>query len=66
MTSFYATIGVLSALVERARTGQGRLVEVNLLESMIGLAIEPITSFFARREPIPVYERAATCARPTP
>ena len=60
VTSFYATIGVLSALVERGRTGQGRLVEVNLLESMIGLAIEPITSFFARRQPIPVYERAAT------
>ena len=60
VTSFYATIGVLRALVERGRTGQGRLVEVNLLESMIGLAIEPITSFFARREPIPVYERAAT------
>ena len=60
VTSFYATIGVLSALLERTRTGQGRLIEVNLLESMIGLAIEPITSFFARREPIPVYERAAT------
>ena len=43
VTSFYATIGVLSALVERGRTGQGRLVEVNLLESMIGLAIEPTT-----------------------
>jgi crotonobetainyl-CoA:carnitine CoA-transferase CaiB-like acyl-CoA transferase len=60
VTSFYATIGVLSALLERTSTGQGRLIEVNLLESMIGLAIEPITSFFARREPIPVYERAAT------
>ena len=60
VTSFYATIGVLSALLERTSTGQGRLIEVNLLEFMIGLAIEPITSFFARREPIPVYERAAT------
>jgi crotonobetainyl-CoA:carnitine CoA-transferase CaiB-like acyl-CoA transferase len=50
LTSFYATIGVLSALLERTSTGQGRLIEVNLLESMIGLAIEPITSLFARRD----------------
>jgi len=60
VTSFYSVIGVLGALYERARSGKGHLVEVNLLESMIGLGIEPITSYFARREPIPVYERAAT------
>jgi crotonobetainyl-CoA:carnitine CoA-transferase CaiB-like acyl-CoA transferase len=60
VTSFYAAIGVLGALVERGRTGQGRLVEVNLLESMIGLAIEPITAYFTLRKPIPVFERAAT------
>ncbi len=60
VTSFYSVIGVLGALYERTRTGQGHLVEVNLLEAMIGLGIEPITSYFARREPIPVYERAAT------
>jgi crotonobetainyl-CoA:carnitine CoA-transferase CaiB-like acyl-CoA transferase len=60
VTSFYAAIGVLGALVERSRSGQGRLVEVNLLESMIGLAIEPITSYFNLRHPIPVFERAAT------
>ena len=60
VTSYYAAIGVLGALVERARTGQGRLIEVNLLESMIGLAIEPITSYFTLRQPIPVFERAAT------
>jgi crotonobetainyl-CoA:carnitine CoA-transferase CaiB-like acyl-CoA transferase len=60
VTSFYAAIGVLGALVERSRTGKGRLIEVNLLESMIGLAIEPITSYFTLRKPIPVFERAAT------
>ncbi len=60
VTSYYAAIGVLGALVERARSGQGRLIEVNLLESMIGLAIEPITSYFTLRQPIPVLERAAT------
>jgi crotonobetainyl-CoA:carnitine CoA-transferase CaiB-like acyl-CoA transferase len=35
-------------------------VEVNLLESMIGLCIEPITNYFATGRPIPVYQRAAT------
>jgi crotonobetainyl-CoA:carnitine CoA-transferase CaiB-like acyl-CoA transferase len=60
VTSLYAALGVLSALIERARSGRGRLVEVNMLEAMIGLAIEPITSFFTLRQPIPVFERAAT------
>ncbi|MDF2117536.1 CaiB/BaiF CoA-transferase family protein [Roseiarcaceae bacterium H3SJ34-1] len=60
ITSYYAAIGILGALHDRDRTGQGRHVEVNLIESMIGLAVEPIASYFARREPIPVYERAAT------
>ena len=60
VTSFYAAIGVLGALVERGQTGRGRLIEVNLLESMVGLAIEPITSYFTLRQPIPVFERAAT------
>jgi len=60
ITSYYAAIGILGALHDRDRTGQGRHVEVNLIESMIGLAVEPIASWFARREPIPVYERAAT------
>jgi crotonobetainyl-CoA:carnitine CoA-transferase CaiB-like acyl-CoA transferase len=60
VTSLYAALGVLGALIDRGRTGQGRLVEVNMLEAMIGLAIEPITSFFTLRQPIPVFERAAT------
>ncbi len=60
VTSFYAALGVVSALLERTRSGQGRLVEVNMLEAMIGLGIEPITSYFATRRAIPVFERAAT------
>lgn len=60
VTSYYATIGILSALLERVTSGKGRIVEVNMMEAMIGLAIEPITSHFALRKPIPVYERAAT------
>ena len=60
VTSYYATIGILSALYERVTSGKGRLVEVNMMEAMIGLAIEPITSYFALGTPIPVNERAAT------
>lgn len=60
VTSYYATIGITSALYERVSSGKGRLIEVNMMEAMIGLAIEPITSYFAYRRPIPVYERAAT------
>jgi crotonobetainyl-CoA:carnitine CoA-transferase CaiB-like acyl-CoA transferase len=60
VTSLYAALGVLSALIERGRSERGRLVEVNMLEAMIGLAIEPITSYFNLRQPIPVFERAAT------
>ena len=60
VTSYYATIGILSALFERVTSGKGRHVEVNMMEAMIGMAIEPITSYFALRKPIPVSERAAT------
>lgn len=59
-TSYYATIGILSALFDRAASGKGRLVEVNMIEAAMGLAVEPITSWLTYRRPIPVYERAAT------
>ena len=58
-TSHYAALGILGALHERARSGQGHLVEVNMLEASIALGAEPITSYFASGEPVPVYQRAA-------
>ncbi|MBA3717846.1 MAG: CoA transferase [Actinobacteria bacterium] len=36
-TGMWATIGILSALWERDRTGEGRVVDVSLYESAIGL-----------------------------
>ncbi|OGA72358.1 MAG: formyl-CoA transferase [Betaproteobacteria bacterium RIFCSPLOWO2_12_FULL_66_14] len=60
VTSYYAALGILAALYDRVHSNRGHLVEVNLLESMIGLAIEPITNYFATGQPIPVYQRAAT------
>jgi crotonobetainyl-CoA:carnitine CoA-transferase CaiB-like acyl-CoA transferase len=38
-------LGILAALVARARTGQGRLVEVNLLSAAIDLQLEPYTMY---------------------
>ncbi len=38
-------LGVLAGLLARARTGQGRLVEVNLLSAAIDLQLEPLTMY---------------------
>ena len=47
ITGIYAAYGVLGALVQRGRTGQGTLVEVSMLEAMAHFAIEPFAGFFA-------------------
>ncbi|HKE16685.1 MAG TPA: CoA transferase [Kofleriaceae bacterium] len=47
ITGIYAAYGVLGALVERGRTGVGRLVEISMLEAMSHFAIEPFAAFFA-------------------
>lgn len=47
ITGIYAAYGVLGALVQRGRTGQGSLVEVSMLEAMAHFAVEPFAAFFA-------------------
>jgi len=47
ITGIYAAYGVLGALVQRGRTGQGALVEVSMLEAMAHFAIEPFAAFFS-------------------
>jgi crotonobetainyl-CoA:carnitine CoA-transferase CaiB-like acyl-CoA transferase len=47
ITGMYAAYGVLGALVQRGRTGNGALVEVSMLEAMAHFAIEPFSAFFA-------------------
>jgi crotonobetainyl-CoA:carnitine CoA-transferase CaiB-like acyl-CoA transferase len=47
ITGIYAGYGVLGALVQRGRTGQGALVEVSMLEAMAHFAVEPFAAFFA-------------------
>jgi crotonobetainyl-CoA:carnitine CoA-transferase CaiB-like acyl-CoA transferase len=58
-TAYFATMGILAALFERERTGEGRLVEVNMLESMLTALVEPITRYFATGQVPHPMERAA-------
>jgi crotonobetainyl-CoA:carnitine CoA-transferase CaiB-like acyl-CoA transferase len=47
ITGIYAAYGVLGALVQRGRTGQGAFVEVSMLEAMAHFAIEPFAAYFS-------------------
>jgi len=47
ITGIYASLGVLGALLERASTGRGKLVEVSMLEAMAHFAVEPFAAYFA-------------------
>ena len=47
ITGIYASLGVLGALLERASTGHGKLVEVSMLEAMAHFALEPFAAYFA-------------------
>jgi crotonobetainyl-CoA:carnitine CoA-transferase CaiB-like acyl-CoA transferase len=53
ITGIYASLGITAALVEKARTGQGRLVEISMLEAMMHFAVEPFMGYFALGE-VPV------------
>lgn len=59
VTSYYAALGIQAAYIDRNRTGNGHLVEVNLIESMIGLGIQPIMNYFATGRVAGVYDRPA-------
>jgi len=47
ITGIYASLGVLGALLERASSGSGKLVEVSMLEAMAHFAVEPFAAYFA-------------------
>ncbi|WP_375428866.1 CaiB/BaiF CoA transferase family protein [uncultured Sphingomonas sp.] len=50
ITGLYAAMGIMGALIERGRTGRGRLLEVSMLEAMMHFAVEPFTGYFALGE----------------
>lgn len=43
--------GILAALIRRSRTGKGGLVEVSLMESILDLQFELLTTYFASHKP---------------
>ncbi len=49
-TGIYAALGIAGALVERGRTGKGKLIEISMLEAMMHFAVEPFTGYFALGE----------------
>lgn len=57
LTGFYAAYGILGALVERARTGKGRRVEVSMLEAMCHFNLDAFTHFFSEGEIMGPYSR---------
>ncbi len=50
ITGIYAALGIAGALVERGRTGKGRLIEISMLEAMMHFAVEPFMGYFALGE----------------
>ena len=58
-TSYYAAIGIVSALYEREMSGGGHKVEVNMLEATIALNLEPLAYYLQMGEPAPLYARGA-------
>ena len=60
ITGMFAALGILGALHERERTGAGCKVEVNMLESMIAFATEPLAKVFSSGQSLGFYSRAAS------
>jgi len=60
LTGVFAALAIAGALVERARTGLGRKVEVSMLEAMVAFATEPLARVFDSGQPVSFYSRAAT------
>jgi crotonobetainyl-CoA:carnitine CoA-transferase CaiB-like acyl-CoA transferase len=58
-TGIFACLGIVSALLERSRTGVGRKIEVSMLEATLALAIEPLAHYFATGEDQPFHLRGA-------
>ena len=59
VTAHYAAMGVLAALHERASTGHGHLVEVNMLEATLSFGTEALSHYLASGKPVPIYLRGA-------
>jgi len=50
ITGIYASLGISAALVERSRTGQGKRIDISMIEAMMHFAVEPFMGYFALGE----------------
>lgn len=50
ITGIYASLGISAALVERNRTGQGKRIDISMIEAMMHFAVEPFMGYFALGE----------------
>ncbi len=59
LTGFYAALGILGALVEKSRKGEGkaRLVEVSMFEAMTHFNLDAYTHLFSEGEVMGPYSR---------
>jgi crotonobetainyl-CoA:carnitine CoA-transferase CaiB-like acyl-CoA transferase len=46
LTGLFACYGIMGALIARARTGQGNLIEVNMLSATLGFLLDPVSWLF--------------------
>lgn len=59
VTGFFAAYGILAALHERATTGHGRHVEVNMIDAMLAFGTEPIGRLLNKGDKSDAYTRGS-------
>lgn len=57
VTGFYAALGILAALTERAQTGKGRLVETSMFEAMCHFNLDDFTHYLSAGQVMGPYSR---------
>jgi crotonobetainyl-CoA:carnitine CoA-transferase CaiB-like acyl-CoA transferase len=57
VTGFYAALGILAALTERANTGKGRLVETSMFEAMCHFNLDDFTHYLSEGQVMGPYSR---------
>jgi crotonobetainyl-CoA:carnitine CoA-transferase CaiB-like acyl-CoA transferase len=58
-TGCYAALGIVAALFEREKSGQGHRIDLSMIEATMALGAEPLGQFLATGRVSPVFERGA-------
>ena len=59
VTGMFATQGILAALYQRERSGEGCLVEANMVEACMAFATEPMSQYLAKGAPVKPFDRTS-------